>query len=269
MGQNGIQPGRTASDRSVEKYLAEAVRAAKASAAPFSGRPAAAVLVLPDGTWIPGVRVESASYSLRVEPVVNAFSTAVALGYTEVVAVVQSEPFTEAHGLYLAHTPYGRFERTGEAVAVAEGAPVVPSPAERVSPFIGGPASGIEVAREIARRAYVPESAFPVGCVLEFEDGRFLPGVNVEHPDWGNILCAERNALGTAASYGIGGARRLYLTCSAARTCSPCGACRQLLAELAPDVRVIMDRGGRDPIEAAARDLLPGAFAGDGLAQKT
>ena len=133
------------------------------------------------------------------------------------------------------------------------------------APLPETPKAGIALAREVASRAHTPESAFPVGCVLLTHEGRLLPGVNVEHNDWSRILCAERNALGTAVSWGQTQAQAAYLACLKDPTGSPCGACRQLLAELAPDATVWMDRGEASPEATTPARLLPGAFHGQGL----
>jgi homotetrameric cytidine deaminase len=126
-------------------------------------------------------------------------------------------------------------------------------------------AEGIERARDVAARAYVPASEFPVGAILETTDGRLVPGVNVEHPDWSRILCAERNAVGTAYAYGKRSARRLFLTCANDPEGTPCGACRQVLAELTPEAALWMDRHDDAPERAQLSDLLPGSFRGQAL----
>ncbi len=239
---------------------------------PYSGRREAALLLLADGTWTPGVRVESASFSLVIPPLVNAFTTAVAAGRTDVVAVALNRPFLPEEVAYARSTPAGSFREAAEDVFVATGAETLPALGNRLVPFLAAPApedpaAGIALARQVARRAYVPESDFPVGCVLVVEGGRLLPGVNVEHADWSRVLCAERNALGTALTWGLSGLETLYLTCLKDLSGSPCGACRQLLAELAPAAAVWMDRGEAPPEVASPKRLLPGAFYGQALAR--
>ncbi len=240
---------------------------------PFSETPTAAVLLLADGTWVPGVRVESASYSLTLPALLNAYTTAVAAGRSaDVAAVVLSRPFRREEGLYVEELPHGPFEaRAADAwirgTAGKDG--TLPPPADRLDPFVDDAlddhADGIAHARRLTERAHVPSSNFPVGALLGVKDGRLVPGVNVEHPDWARILCAERNALGTAQSYDAGPARRLFLTCSADPTGTPCGACRQLLAELAPKADLWMDRHADPPEHTTVSTLLPGSFRGQAL----
>ncbi len=237
---------------------------------PYSAQRDAAVLLLADGTWAPGVRVESASFSLVIPPLVNAFTTAVAAGRTDVVAVALNRPFLPEEAAYARSTPAGSFREAAADVFVATDAHALPAVGDRLVPFLDAPtpvdpAEGLTLAREVAQRAYVPESDFPVGCVLVVEGGRLVPGVNVEHADWSRILCAERNALGTALSWGLTGLETLYLTCLKDRSGSPCGACRQLLAELAPAAAVWMDRGEAPPEVTSPGQLLPGAFHGQAL----
>lgn len=241
--------------------------------APFSEAPTAAVLLLDDGRWIPGVRVESASYSLTVPALLNAYTTAVAAGVADAVAAfVLSRPFRREEALYVKELAGGPFEAVaddawlrggwaGDGALPGVGDPI--SPAMDTAPDT--PADGIEAARRAARRAHVPASSFPVGALLECSDGRFVPGVNVEHPDWARILCAERNALGTVQSYGLSAPVRLFLTCNEAPEGTPCGACRQLLAELAPDLTLWMDRHRDAPERSTVSALLPGSFRGQAL----
>lgn len=240
---------------------------------PFSETPTAAVLLLADGTWVPGVRVESASYSLTLPALLNAYTTVVAAGCAhEVVAFVLSRPFQRQENLYVEELPHGPFEaQAADAWIRSAGAEdgALPAPTDPLDPFVdatlGSEGDGVQHARYLTERAHVPSSNFPVGALLELGDGRLVPGVNVEHPDWARILCAERNALGTARSYDAGTGSRLFLTCPKDPAGTPCGACRQLLAELAPETDLWMDRHDDAPEHAAASALLPGSFRGRAL----
>lgn len=266
----------------------QARAAASQAHVPFSGKGAAAVLLLSDGTWVPGVRVESASFSLAIAPALNAYTTAVAAGRRDVVAAGFSQPPTDTERTLLKGLGVGPFHAESEDAFVAQGASV-PVPRARLDPHLqenlpGDPASGVALARTVAERALVPASRFPVGCVLE-AGGVLVPGVNVEphadaaSVDWTHVLCAERNALGTACTYGLLGTaaaspdgearnqtpKTLYLSCPKDAGCSPCGACRQLLVELLPHGVLWMDRTPEPPERARPPGLLPGSFQGTAL----
>lgn len=250
-----------------------AQQAAGRAYTPYSGRPEAAVLLLSDGAWVPGVRVESATFSLAIPALLNAYSTAVAAGRDDVVAAVLSRSAEPHDAVYLGALARPPVQALGDAF-VWSTTDSLPEPGAALPPGLDASpprdaAAGIELARTVAARAYAPCSGFPVGCVLETEDGRLLPGVNVEHPDWSRILCAERNALGTALSYGVGGLRRLYLACPRDPHGTPCGACRQLLAERAPGLALWMDRHDGPPEATDPEALLPNFFKGETLGRTT
>lgn len=240
---------------------------------PFSEAPSAAVILLESGAWVPGVRLESASYSLSLSALINAYTTVVAAGRSEhILAVVLSRPFRREERLYLDELPIGSFEPrapdTWLRTHYAKNG-TLPDPADPLPPgpqaSLDTPEEGVSRARGLTDRAYVPASNFAVGALAESSSGPLVPGVNVEHPDWARILCAERNALGTVQSYALGATRRLFLTCPDDPHATPCGACRQLLSELAPDADLWMDRHHEDPEHASPSTLLPASFRGDAL----
>ncbi len=115
-------------------------------------------------------------------------------------------------------------------------------------------------AREVALRAYAPYSHFRVGAAVQAPDGTIFGGCNVENASYGLTVCAERNAIFTAIA---AGATRpftaLAVSCADAAegACSPCGACRQVIAEhLRSDAQDLVDGLGR----FTPRDLLPHGF---------
>ena len=116
-----------------------------------------------------------------------------------------------------------------------------------------------EAARE---RAYAPYSGFRVGAALETEDGQIVTGCNIENASFGLTICAERSAVASAVSSGQRKFRRLALVSDAPEPISPCGACRQFLAEFNPNLRIVMvdslqqDHG----YQATLDQLLPSRF---------
>jgi cytidine deaminase len=115
-------------------------------------------------------------------------------------------------------------------------------------------------AREVQRRAYCPYSKFRVGAALEAADGRVFVGTNVESASYGLTICAERMAIGAAIADGARGFSRIVVVTDIDPPASPCGACRQLLAEFGLDLEVIAV-GPKTERRWVLRDLLPDAFA--------
>lgn len=118
----------------------------------------------------------------------------------------------------------------------------------------------IEAACQARQRAYAPYSKFLVGAALATADGQIFTGSNVENASYGLTICAERTAVFAAASSGQRQFRLLAI--ASAGGAPPCGACRQVLAEFAPDLAILLvDAESRRCIaEVNLRELLPGAF---------
>ena len=120
----------------------------------------------------------------------------------------------------------------------------------------------IQSALEAQSRAYCTYSNFPVGAALRGKSGRIYQGVNVENASFGLTNCAERVAIGTAVA---SGEKEFTAIAVASRTgVTPCGACRQVLAEFAPNLEIVMVDSLK-PSEihhATLTQLLPGRFEG-------
>jgi cytidine deaminase len=100
---------------------------------------------------------------------------------------------------------------------------------------------GIEEAKKARLNAYTPYSHFKVGAAIELKDGRFIHGANIENASFGLSNCAERSAIFSALSLGHHKEDFKAMTVIANHKypVSPCGACRQVMAELLPDDCVI------------------------------
>lgn len=118
-------------------------------------------------------------------------------------------------------------------------------------------------ARKVRARAHAPYSRFRVGAALLDERGRIHVGCNVENASYGLTICAERGAVMAAVA---AGARRIVavaVVTAAIPPATPCGACRQVLAELAADEAPVFLGGPRStsPMDVTTLGaLLPGAF---------
>jgi cytidine deaminase len=127
----------------------------------------------------------------------------------------------------------------------------------------GGEASAtrlLAAARELLPRAAARHSHFRVGAVIEDASGGLHPGVNVESVSYGLTLCAERVALSGALARGAKDFRIIAVVADRSKPVMPCGACRQLLLEYAPDLILIVERGDGTPEQIELRTLLPRAF---------
>lgn len=115
-------------------------------------------------------------------------------------------------------------------------------------------------------RAYAPYSRFPVGAALLDEHGNVHIGANVENASFGLTVCAERAAVFRAIADGARRFRAIAIVgAHHDRPCHPCGACRQVLHEFAPDLIVYTPGPRGAPLRFELRELLPEAFGPDAL----
>lgn len=118
----------------------------------------------------------------------------------------------------------------------------------------------LALARQAKERAYVPYSKFRVGAALLCEDGSVITGCNIENASFGLTNCAERTAIFKAVSEGHDHFTTVAIA-SDEKAAWPCGACRQVLNEFAPDIRVIITWGKENQTaEATLPQLLPHGF---------
>lgn len=123
----------------------------------------------------------------------------------------------------------------------------------------------VEAARAAQAQAYAPYSSFRVGAALEATDGAVYTGCNVESASYGLSICAERSAVAFAVARGARSFRRIVVVSDSDPPASPCGACRQVLAEFGLDLEVESVGPGRR-LQWRLADLLPDAFTRDRLA---
>ena len=126
------------------------------------------------------------------------------------------------------------------------------------------PTDLIEEARRIAEQSYSPYSRFRVGAAVAADDGRRFSGCNVENAAYGSSICAEANAITTAAAAGVRRITTVAVACLDGADCYPCGNCRQLMREF--DVSHVVVQDGAEGFRAIAlNDLLPHSFGPEHL----
>ena len=109
-------------------------------------------------------------------------------------------------------------------------------------------------------RAYCPYSRFPVGAALECSDGTVFTGCNIENAAYGLTICAERTAIFKAISEGHRDFKRIVIAGKSEDYCVPCGSCRQVMQEFAPQMEVICLNGKGEAKHFALKELLPYGF---------
>ena len=118
----------------------------------------------------------------------------------------------------------------------------------------------INLAEQASRNAYVPYSHFAVGAALECRDGTVFTGCNVENAALGSTICAERTAVSKAVSEGHRDFVRIVIAGRSEDFCVPCGVCRQVLREFAPDLEIICLNGAGEERVFTLPELLPHSF---------
>ena len=117
----------------------------------------------------------------------------------------------------------------------------------------------IALAKEAMRKSYSPYSHFKVGACIVSTDGRVFTGTNIENASFGLTICAERSALFRAVSDGVHEFAAIAIAAENAPPW-PCGACRQVLNEFAPDIRILIAWGDNHTDQSTLPALLPHGF---------
>jgi cytidine deaminase len=125
----------------------------------------------------------------------------------------------------------------------------------------------IEEARKAMAKAYAPYSKFKVGAALLAKNGQIYTGCNVENAAYGADICAEMTAVVKAISEGIREFTAIAIVSDSMEPTAPCGACRQVLNEFSPDIKIIMV--GKHKIrKSSLKKILPYAFGPKSLTNK-
>ena len=117
----------------------------------------------------------------------------------------------------------------------------------------------LEAALAARERAYAPYSKFLVGAAVRAESGKIYTGCNIENVSYGLTVCAERNALFSAVGAGERKFTALCVVGDTEEPISPCGACRQVMAEFKVPCIILANLKG-DAKEYTLEELLPLSF---------
>ena len=122
----------------------------------------------------------------------------------------------------------------------------------------------VAAAASVRQRAHAPYSHFAVGAAVLDGGGRTHAGCNVENASYGLAVCAERNAVGAAVAAGAEEIVAVAVVTDVSPPASPCGACRQVLAEFGRCPVILANLQGERIVTSVA-DLLPNAFTSKAL----
>lgn len=122
-----------------------------------------------------------------------------------------------------------------------------------------------QTAQRATQHAYAPYSKFPVGAAVLAADGTQHTGCNVENASFGLTICAERAAVFKAVAAGYQSIQCIAIHTPTPEPTAPCGACRQVLREFGPDMKVISTCDGPNRIETTLASLLPNSFGPENL----
>lgn len=123
----------------------------------------------------------------------------------------------------------------------------------------------VDAARGVQKMAYAPYSKFAVGSAVLGFDGSIYTGCNVENVSYGLTNCAERTAIFKSVSEGNRKFKAVAIYSDTDQYCSPCGACRQVIAEFGKEITVIQANRHGQYIINSIEELLPGGFTADNL----
>ncbi|MBP3341125.1 MAG: cytidine deaminase [Peptococcaceae bacterium] len=118
----------------------------------------------------------------------------------------------------------------------------------------------IEAAWQAREYAHAPYSGFQVGAAVETADGRIYGGCNIENVSYGLTNCAERTAMFQAIANGEKELVRMAVCADTPEPVAPCGACRQVMVELGPQMELLLINKAGKQIYATVEELMPYCF---------
>jgi len=127
----------------------------------------------------------------------------------------------------------------------------------------------IDAARRAAELAYAPYSNFRVGAAALTGNGEIVTGCNVENAAYSQTICAERVAVFSAFARGRRDIVAVAIVTPSGATCRPCGTCRQVFSEIAPNADIVLEDGRGGILVERVAELLPKAFGPANLASES
>lgn len=119
-----------------------------------------------------------------------------------------------------------------------------------------------KAALKVRKNAYAPYSGFQVGAALETDGDKVFEGCNVENLSYGLTICAERSAVFSAIASGYRKFKKIVIVADSVEPVTPCGACRQVLAEFSDNMEVISINLDGKRFHSQLSELLPRPKAG-------
>ena len=119
----------------------------------------------------------------------------------------------------------------------------------------------IDIAWQTRENAYAPYSHFQVGAAVQSVDGSIYGGCNIENVSYGLTNCAERTAMFQAIANGVKELKRMVICADTPEPIAPCGACRQVMVELGPQMEVLLINKNGKQILTAVKNLMPYSFS--------
>ncbi|MEX0661782.1 MAG: cytidine deaminase [Balneolaceae bacterium] len=202
------------------------------------------------GIHYPGVRVENISFPLTISAVQGAICSCLGNG-DEPHVLYQPEPTSELLNYWVDEYNLSQEKELPDSLNLYDA-------------LISKTTDSESLLKELAKKSHTQHSNFPVAVLLDVSDG-YICGVNVEVSSWSLGLCAERVAIFRAISAGFREFEKITVSAPKGDFSSPCGACRQVMAEWMPRQRVELHHGDGSLSTHNIAQLLPHGFTSGNL----
>lgn len=217
------------------------------SSAPNSEKPSAAAVIGKNGLYYPGVSIENISHPLTITAVQAAIFSCLADGTQPDILFIHDETAEPLLSFWI-----NEFKLK---IATDD----IPETASLYDPVLPKNISVESKLRELASFSVIPNSNFPVTALIELDKG-YIPGVNIECSAWNLGLCAERVAISRAIAAGYREFKSISIFAPKSDFISPCGACRQVLAEWMDRQNAYLYHGDGSRSHHVIKHLLPYGF---------